>query len=126
MDMENEIWSIMNQNLDLEPMKKRREDWIQLDNKIKYAPVNYAYYFIEYQNLYYSEVYEKYIDFSVVIYSPGKKEPIGVWPLCIYMDKDKNMQVGSMGGEVLPPLLISDIEGTELSTNVMGGGDYHN
>lgn len=34
MDMENEIWSIMNQNLDLEPMKKRREDWIQLDNKI--------------------------------------------------------------------------------------------
>lgn len=122
MDIENEIWGIMSRYLKVEPMERRREDWIQMDKKIEFMPVDYAYYFVQYQNLYFSEVYNEYKNISVVIYGSGLENAVGIWPLCIYRNNQGELQLGSIGGLLLEPLLIDDVEETDLSIEIRQGG----
>ncbi len=80
-----------------------RESWLKCLKSIpynKYVPLQYKPSFIEYQTEYFSDVYDRYADISMVLYRGGK--PVGIWPLCIYQ-KGEECFLGSLGGDIVEP-----------------------
>lgn len=80
-----------------------KESWLKCLKSIpcnKYVPLLYKPSFIEYQAEYFSDVYDRYDDISMVLYRGGK--PVGIWPLCIYQ-KGEEYFWGSGGGYIIEP-----------------------
>ena len=64
-DEKRRIQSILSKYLQFKYMEEDAENWIKMENNTKmYVPVNYAYYFVQYQNMYFSDVYDDFIDIS--------------------------------------------------------------
>ena len=77
--------------------------WEYVLANARFVPVNYSLAMVEYQSAYIKEVSEEYSNLSMIIYDG--KEPVAVWPLCIYRSNSKWF-VGSNEGAVIPPLFI--------------------
>ena len=59
-----------------------KESWMRIENsRLTTVPVSYAFYFVDYQNTYYSAINDDYMDCSIVIYNGGI--PQAIWPLSV-------------------------------------------
>lgn len=102
MELLDKISDIIKKHLTYGVMEERKEDWETIVYNNEVVLVDYAYYFVSYQNLYFKEVYNQYYNLSMVIYDG--KHPIAIWPLCVFLENNK-WKIGSNGGQVLEPIL---------------------
>lgn len=110
-DEKKRIQEVLSKHLQFKYMEEDAGNWIKIENSTEmYVPVNYAYFFVQYQNTYFSDVYDSFIDLSIVIYNGGI--PAGIWPLSLYCRGGRHY-LGSWGGELLPPLLLEKNYNTE-------------
>ena len=117
-DEKKRIQEVLSKYLQFKYMEEDAGNWIKIENSATmYVPVNYAYYFVQYQNLYFSDVYDGFIDISIVIYNGGI--PAGIWPLSLH-SKGGRHYLGSWGGELLPPLLLEKNYNTEAIRKMLG------
>lgn len=117
-DEKKRIQDVLSKYLQFKYMQEDTKNWIKIENSTKmYVPVNYAYFFVQYQNAYFSGVYDDFIDISIVIYNGGI--PAGIWPLSLHC-KGGRHELGSWGGELLPPLLLEKNYNTESIRKMLG------
>lgn len=81
----------------------------------RYVPLQYKPGFLRYQARYFKDVYEEYIDCSIVIYRGGR--PVGIWPICMYI-KDGKFYFGTAGMALMGPL-FSDLPKAEGQRDVI-------
>lgn len=108
---------ILRRHLELKTMEEDKETWWSIENNADIcAQMGYGYYMVVYQNTYFEAVHEMLEDISVVIYSGGTATAI--WPLSIYKNSS-GYQIGSWGGDLLPPLMCERGNTTESKRKLL-------
>lgn len=104
MDSER-IFEIIRSRLECKRMSDDPVAWNIIENEKKnLVPVSHAYQFVLYQNEYFKEYCDEYINCSIILYN--KKEAIGIWPLSVSL-KEGRWRLSSWDGDfVLPPILL--------------------
>lgn len=115
--LKEEIMEIFqSEKLQIKWMEDNCDIWDGIVNKVLYAPVYYDSYFVKYQNQYFSEVYDEYIDISFIAYNGGISAFI--MPLCIYK-KNGEYFLGAEGGAIYSPLLSENIQNEEGKRKIL-------
>lgn len=115
--MKKAIMGILGKHLELKEMENALQEWYSIENDPSiYVPVDYSYNMVVYQNAYFSDVYEKLIDLSIVIYNGGRA--VGIWPLSVTQN-NQVYEIGSWGGILLPPLLRENAGKTESKRKIL-------
>ena len=115
--LKEEIMEIFqSEKLQIKWMEDNCDIWNGIVNKVLYAPVYYDSYFVKYQNQYFSEVYDEYIDISFIAYNGGISAFI--MPLCIYK-KNGEYFLGAEGGAIYSPLLSENIQNEEGKRKIL-------
>ena len=81
------------------------DDWEFVLSTTKTYSVEYDIASVNYYSLYFSSISE-YEEKSFIFYANGK--PVAVWPISI-KGIGEDVEVGSNGSEILPPLMIPSI-----------------
>lgn len=97
-----DVKQIFNKYFECEYIWENPEAWQRIEKESPYLSVEYTFYNIEYQNLYFKEIYEELHNLSIVAYSGG--QPMAIWPLCVYIQD--GIQISAWGGAFLLPPFI--------------------
>lgn len=105
-DIINVINEVVNRSDTLVLRKSNVSAWEGTQKKIKLLPTQYLSENINYQELYYKEKMPFYEDISVILIKGGVA--VGIWPLCLFIDNDDNMRIGTFSSSIVQPLLMDD------------------
>lgn len=111
----NDIKKFLNNKFEFKYMTEDLDNWIRCINKQVsfFIPVSYKSSFIQYQELYFKDVYEEYMDLSMVLYRGGRA--VGLFPFCIYKQNGV-YSFGSNGGDVLEPVFVEDLKPESINS----------
>lgn len=106
MDKE-QLGNIIKECFEFKWMYDDKESWMKMENsQLNTVLVSYAYYFVDYQNTYYSAIQDDFSDCSIVIYNGGT--PQAIWPLSVSKNgggETGSYVLGTFGQELLPPFV---------------------
>lgn len=101
--MKEVVIQILKKYFDFKMMEEAPDIWRSIENdNTTCVFVDYAHDFVDYQNVYFSDIYEELHDLSLIIYNGGTA--VAIWPLSLYKSMGK-YQIGSWGKELISPLL---------------------
>lgn len=83
-----------------------KDEWHQVFHKLPYSLLEYSNSNIIYQNAYHHELYDLWLDASIIIY--WNNTPVALWPLHL-SKQNSEIKISSSGGLLLAPVFISDI-----------------
>lgn len=110
------LGNIIKEYFEYKWMYDDKESWMRIENsRLTTVPVSYAFYFVDYQNTYYSAINDDYMDCSIVIYNGGI--PQAIWPLSVSKNggnETDSYVLGTFGQELLPPF-VEEIKYNEES-----------
>ena len=83
------------------------ETWIKLSEQIAYLPVDYSAAMIDYQLCYWNGNGKQTFDLSLILLNDNR--PCALWPLSVSYGESGELEVGSSGGCLRPPLFFAEL-----------------
>lgn len=105
--------SSLDKNFHIDLMSEQLDHWETVRKNLNYSPSFYLSSYIIYQDIYHRDIFKDTSNISIVIYS--QNEPIGIWPLSVWKDKENNV-LGSNFTWLLPPLFLSNIPNSVIKS----------
>lgn len=104
----DKIGKIFSQYFNYKWFENSKQDWISIQNSTDIlVPVDYSYDEIRYQNRYFSDIRDEYIECSACLYNTEGK-PFAIFPLCIYKEhKSTQYNISAWGNVLFEPIIIS-------------------